>query len=113
MTASRLTPKLKGIVSANGFFNSPRVQEALRGPEKNKEFLAWLEEERGKNSEFPYPTMVIILISAIANTGKAAMTGKLPEVDPFKIYPLDPVSEEYVNRVLRAVPGYNEGTLHD
>ena len=42
--------------------------------------------------------------------GKAAITGKLPEVDPFKIYPLDPVSEEYVNRVLRAVPGYNEGT---
>merc|ERR1712023_107361 len=39
----------------------------------------------------------------------AAMTGKLPEVDPFKIYPLDPVSEEYANRVLRAVPGYNEG----
>ena len=44
------------------------------------------------------------------NIGKAAITGKLPEVDPFKIYPLDPVSEEYVNRVLRAVPGYNEGT---
>lgn len=40
------------------------------------------------------------------------MTGKLPEVDPFKIYPLDPVSEEYVDRVLRAVPGYNEGTLY-
>lgn len=39
------------------------------------------------------------------------MTDKLPEVDPFEIYPLDPVSEEYVNRVLRAVPGYNEGIL--
>ena len=34
----------------------------------------------------------------------------MPQVDPFKIYPLDPVSEEYVNRVLRAVPGYNEGS---
>lgn len=87
LEASRLTPKLKGLISANGFFNSPRVQKALRGEKKNKEFLDWLEEERGK----------------------AAITGKLPEVDPFKIYPLDPVSEEYVNRVLRAVPGYNEG----
>lgn len=87
LEASRLSPKLHALVSANGFFNSPRVQLALRGEEKNKEFLAWLEEERGK----------------------ATITGNLPEVDPFKIYPLDPVSEEYVDRVLRAVPGYNEG----
>lgn len=87
LEASRLTPKLHALIATNGFYNSPRVQKALRGDAKNKEFLAWLEEERGK----------------------AALTGIVPEVDPFKIYPLDPVSEEYVDRVLRAVPGYNEG----
>ena len=53
--ASRLTPKLKGLISANGFFNSPRVQKALRGEKKNKEFLDWLEEERGRATILLYP----------------------------------------------------------
>ena len=52
--ASGLTPKLKGLISANGFFNSPRVQQALRGDEKNKKFLAWLQEERGKRGYKEY-----------------------------------------------------------
>lgn len=78
---------LKALVAANGFYNAIRVQKALRGKEGWQEFGNWLQEARSK----------------------AAVSGEVPEVDPFRVYPLDPVSEEYVNRVLRAVPGYNEG----
>ena len=51
--ASRLTPKLHALIATNGFYNSPRVQKALRGDAKNKEFLAWLEEERGAGTRGP------------------------------------------------------------
>lgn len=87
LEAARLTPPLKALVAANGFYNAVRVQKALRGKAGWLEFWGWLQTERAN----------------------AAVSGEVPEVDPFRVYPLDPVSEEYVNRVLRAVPGYNEG----
>lgn len=84
LEAARLSP-VKALIAINGFYDAQRVQKALRGPEKWATFLSWIE---GQNAE-------------------AAMSGKLPDIDPFDVYPLDPVSEEYVNNVLRKTPGYN------
>ena len=84
--ATRLFPKVAALVAVNGFYNALRVQKSLRGEEKYREFQEWLAHERAL----------------------AATTGVLPEVDPFKVYPLDPVSEVYVNTYLRAADGYNE-----
>ena len=87
LEATRVTAKPKGLVMLNGFYNAQRVQKAVRGEEGWNEFWSWLQAERGK----------------------AAGSGEFPLVDPFRIYPLDPVSKTYVDSVLRATSGYNAG----
>jgi len=75
---------LDGIICMNGFYNSIRVQKALRGGEGFKKFKKWLSDERVKNVN-----------------GKGEK-----DFDPFDIYPLDAVSRKYVFKELVKTEGY-------
>ncbi|MCJ8287209.1 alpha/beta fold hydrolase [Halomonas sp.] len=72
------------LISMNGFFNAVRVQKALRGELGWKEFRHFLNKERVR----------------------LALGGDACDIDPFDIYPLDPVSKGYVDGVLWKTPGY-------
>lgn len=76
--------QIDGLISMNGFFNSVRVQKALRGEHGWKAFKAFMAEERLR----------------------LAKGGEKKGIDPFEIYPLDPVSREYVFTELVKAPGY-------
>lgn len=86
LEASRLTPKLEGLVSLNGFYDADRVQRALRGEKGYSEFRQWLHQKRSK---------------AIAQK-------ELDILQPFDIYPLDPVSRKYVNEELYKAKDYDK-----
>ncbi|MDI3326435.1 alpha/beta hydrolase [Pontibacterium granulatum] len=73
-----------GLVAMNGFFDAVRVQKALRGEHGWKEFKQFMADERLR----------------------LAKGGEKEGIDPFKIYPLDPVSREYVYTELVKAPGY-------
>lgn len=62
----------------------------MRGAEDWERFFAWLQEERCE----------------------ATHASKPRRTDPFWNYPLDPVSKDYVDSVLRAVPGYEGDTVN-
>lgn len=84
LEAAQLVPHLvDGLISMNGFYDARRVQAALRG-ETMQEFNQWLDEERLRQTR---------------GEGEA-------KIDPFKIYPLDEVSREYVDNVLRKNPDF-------
>ncbi|TFH87876.1 alpha/beta hydrolase [Billgrantia azerbaijanica] len=72
------------LVSMNGFFDAVRVQKALRGELGWKQFRQFLNQERLR----------------------LAQGGEAREIDPFDIYPLDPISKGYVDEVLWKTPGY-------
>lgn len=76
--------EVDALIAMNGFYNALRVQKALRGEQDYKEFRKWLGEERLR----------------------LAKGGAIEPIDPFKIYPLDRVSEGYVDGVLRRTQGY-------
>lgn len=76
--------QIDGLISMNGFFDSVRVQKALRGEHGWKEFKAFMAQERQR----------------------LALGGERKGIDPFDIYPLDPVSREYVFTELVKAPGY-------
>jgi hypothetical protein len=84
LPAARHLRSVAGLVCVNGFYDAVRVQRALRTPEEWERFVRWLEEERAASTRATAPRTA----------------------DPFWIYPLDPVSKEYVDGVLRKVPGY-------
>lgn len=85
LEAARLSPQVKALITINGFYDAQRVQKFRRGPKKWKAFLNWLQKENDK----------------------ATVSGNLPDVDPFYIYPLDTATEEYTDRVLRGISGYD------
>ena len=84
LEAARLIPKIVGLVCMNGFYNGKRVQKMVRGYSAYVEFLERTDAIRAE----------------------AVRTGKVIDVDPFSIYPLDPQSEDYVDNVLRQVPEF-------
>lgn len=73
-----------GLISMNGFFDAVRVQKALRGELGWKQFRQFLNQERLR----------------------LARGGEARKIDPFDIYPLDPISKGYVDEVLWKTPGY-------
>lgn len=89
LEASRLAPQVSGLVAVNGFYDAVRVQKTLRGEDEWQKFLEWLRQERE-------------LVAA---------SGVMSNLDPFKIYPIDPLTEVYVNTHLRAEVGYQEGAM--
>ncbi|MBY4677534.1 alpha/beta hydrolase [Marinobacterium arenosum] len=76
--------QVDGLVAMNGFFDAVRVQKALRGEHGWKAFKQFMAEERLR----------------------LALGGEQKGIDPFEIYPLDPVSREYVYTELVKAPGY-------
>lgn len=84
LDAARILPGIIGIIAANGFYNGRRFQHAHRGDDGLRSFCEQVDAERADR----------------------ARTGQATEVDPFDIYPLDPQSREYVDRVLRKTAGY-------
>jgi len=76
--------QVAGLVSMNGFFDAVRVQKALRGEHGWKTFKQFMATERLR----------------------LAKGGDKEGIDPFNIYPLDPVSREYVFTELVKAPGY-------
>jgi hypothetical protein len=88
LQAALHTQKLRGIIALNGFYDAIRVQKALRGEAGWEQFQTWLAAERSKS---------------LASTRK-------PDLDPFAIYPLDPVSKKYVDEVLRKAASYDRAS---
>ncbi|MCH2547679.1 MAG: alpha/beta hydrolase [Alphaproteobacteria bacterium] len=84
INAARLTKGVDALIAMNGFYNSKRVQRAVRGDAGYAEYLEWMDTERTR----------------LANGGEAK------GIDPFDIYPLDAVSKGYVDGVLRKNPNY-------
>ncbi|CAH1045277.1 alpha/beta hydrolase [Halomonas sp. TD01] len=76
--------QVDALISMNGFFDAVRVQKALRGELGWKNFRQFVKQERLRLSQ----------------------GGEAQKIDPFDIYPLDPISKGYVDEVLRKTPGY-------
>jgi pimeloyl-ACP methyl ester carboxylesterase len=83
--------QVDGLIAMNGFFDAVRVQKALRGELGWKQFRAFMATERVR----------------LANGGEPK------GIDPFDIYPLDPVSREYVFTELVKAPGYGVTSTFD
>ncbi len=83
--------QVDALVSMNGFFDAVRVQKALRGEHGWKAFKQFMAEERLRLAE----------------------GGEPRGIDPFDIYPLDPVSREYVFSELVKAPGYGVTSSFD
>lgn len=82
--SARLVQGVDALIAMNGFYNSKRLQAEVRGEDGYNDFLGWMEAERAR-----------------------LVNGGTPEgIEPFHIYPLDPISREYVDNVLRKNPDY-------
>lgn len=84
LPAADLVGPLAGLVCLNGFYDAQRVQRAVRGEEGWRRFLAELGEMQRAAVEAPDRAWV----------------------DPFFVYPLDPVTQGYVDDVLRKDPAF-------
>lgn len=84
LESARLIASLAGVASVNGFYNGRRVQQAVRGEEGFRKFEEWLAAERSRGSR----------------------ERKKVKVDPFFLYPLDPVTKSYVNSELEKNPDF-------
>jgi len=82
--AARLVPNLAGLICMNGFYNGRRVQKTVRGLDGYAEFTRRVAAARAESSR----------------------TGQVARVNPFTIYPLDPLSTEYVDDVLYKVQDF-------
>ncbi|MDA7847911.1 lysophospholipase [Sulfurospirillum sp.] len=75
---------IDGLIPLNGFFDSIRVQKALRGEDGFDDYKDWLARQRVKNVN-----------------GEGAK-----DFDPFDFYPLDNVTKGYVFTELVKTDGY-------
>jgi alpha-beta hydrolase superfamily lysophospholipase len=83
--------KVVGLISINGFYNGYRFLKERRTEKQWKDFLNWLKKLRAEEVQ----------------------TGEVKKVDPFKIYPLDGVTQKYVDDVLFKTEGFGgEVELH-
>ena len=91
LRAARQIPDgiLAGLVALNGFYDAVRVQKEVRGAQDWQSFREWLGQARRER---------------IARR-------ETRWCDPFEIYPLDPVTREYVDGVLRKNPDFG-GQVH-
>ena len=75
MNASR---EIVGLMSLNGFYSGERVQQNVRGSRKWKQLQHWALKQRMRNVRY-----------------------KNQQISPFDIYPLDPITQKYVDTELR------------
>lgn len=88
LEAFTISESVDALLAMNGFYDSVRVQRALRGEQGWRDFVSFTRGERRR----------------------LARGEEHARIDPFDIYPLDPVSREYVDNVLRKTPGYGVDT---
>ncbi len=89
LKATPIAPNVQGLICINGLYDAMRVQRAVRGESGWRKFRAWFQDRQIQ----------------------ACRTPDTIEVDPFEIYPLDPVTKTYVDGPLNASPGFG-GTVH-
>jgi alpha-beta hydrolase superfamily lysophospholipase len=82
--ALRIAPLSSALITINGFYNWPRLQETIRGRDGWHAYRSWLLKERAR----------------------ATQNGQTPRIDPFFMYPLDTKTRDYVDDVLCRVPGF-------
>jgi len=88
LEATPIAPNVHGVICVNGLYDAIRVQRAIRGEAGWQRFRAWFAETQREYSRTP----------------------DMPGIDPFDIYPLDPVTKAYVAGPLNATPGFG-GTV--
>lgn len=89
--AAEEIPKLKGLVAVNGFYNGERFQREVRGEEGWRNFNLWVHKKRIEE----------------------VYSGKTQKVDPFCVYPLDPITKKYVDEELQQYAAFGgEVELH-
>ncbi|MEZ4297126.1 MAG: alpha/beta hydrolase [Polyangiaceae bacterium] len=84
LSAAELTEPLAGVFCLNGFYDARRVQRALRGEAGLAKFHSEL----------------------LGLQREALKSGERVWIDPFFAYPLDPVTQKYVDEVLRRDPEF-------
>ena len=89
LKATPIAPNVQGLICVNGLYDAIRVQRAVRGEAGWRRFRVWFQDRQVQACRTPDTT----------------------EVDPFEIYPLDPVTKTYVDGPLNASPGFG-GTVH-
>ncbi len=89
LKATPIAPNVQGLICMNGLYDAIRVQRQVRGDAGWRRFRTWFQERQLE----------------------ACRTPETLEVDPFDIYPLDPLTRTYVDGPLAASPGFG-GTVH-
>ena len=89
LKATPIAPNVYGLICINGLYDAIRVQRSVRGEAGWRKFRSWFQDQQIQASRTPDTI----------------------EVDPFEIYPLDPVTKTYVDGPLNASPGFG-GTVH-
>jgi len=89
LEATPIAPNVQGLVCVNGLYDAIRVQRAVRGEAGWRRFRAWFADRQAEACRSPDTV----------------------EVDPFDIYPLDPITKGYVDGTLTRSPGFG-GTVH-
>lgn len=84
LDAARGLSGVIGLLALNGFYDGARVQQAHRGADGMHALLEMVRAERQQR----------------------VRSGAPRRVDPFEIYPLDPVSRQYVDSTLRRYDHY-------
>lgn len=87
LAAGRHLPGIRGLLCLNGFYSGRRLYQSHRTEREMRDLDAEIRQERRER----------------------AMTGRARWVDPFSFYMLDDASVGYVDDVLRATPGYEDG----
>lgn len=87
LAAGRHLPGVRGLLCLNGFYSGRRLYQSHRTPHQMTELNTEIRQERRER----------------------AMTGRARWVDPFSFYMLDDASVGYVDSILRATPGYENG----
>ncbi len=85
LEATRTCEPPAGLIAMNGFYDAMRVQRAVRGEDGFKTFWANYQQERASRTAESKPDLA----------------------DPYAVYPLDPITEEYVDNVLRKTDGFS------
>jgi pimeloyl-ACP methyl ester carboxylesterase len=83
LEATRVSP-VDALVAMNGFYDAERTQEQVRGRCNWIDFRKWLSRERCRLTR----------------------SSENADFDPFQIYPLDGVTRQYVDNVLRKNPNF-------
>lgn len=84
LEAARLIPRVVGLICMNGFYDGKRVQKLVRGYDGYLSFLQDLDTARSES----------------------VRSGKVEDVEPFSVYPVDSDAGEYVEHVLGQIPEF-------